>query len=165
MEPSSSLVLEQFNAFLESLVLGISLGACFDLYRAIRLQGRRRTLTAVSVITDCLFWIAAAAASIAVIIVRRWGDMYVYNYLSITGGFIGYIYFLSRFLLPLWTRLFGFILDFLISLVRILFKVVNMITAPLRWFGRQVDRAAGSSRKIFSDLLSRIPGCFRRRTN
>lgn len=163
MDTSSSLVLEQFYAFLESLVLGISLGACFDLYRALQLQGRRRSVTAVSVITDCLFWILAAVACIAVIIARRWGEMYLYNYLSLTGGFIGYIYFFSRFLLPLWIRLFGLILNCLISLVRFLVKVGSVFTAPFRWFGCRARRAAGRSRKIFSVLFSRIPDCFRRR--
>jgi spore cortex biosynthesis protein YabQ len=165
VDTTSSLVLEQLYSFLESLVLGVALGASFDLYRAIRLQGRRRSVTALSVLTDCLFWIVAAAACIAVIIARRWGEMYVYNYLSIAGGFIGYIYFISRFLLPLWIRLFGFILNFLISLVRFLLKVVSVFTSPFRWFGRRAGRAAGRSRKIFSELFSRIPGCFRRRTS
>ncbi len=157
MDTSSSLVLEQFYAFLESLVVGITLGACFDLYRALRLQGKRR-ITVLSVITDCLFWIGAAAACIAVIIVRRWGEVYLYNYLAIAGGFAGYINFFSRFLLPLWFRLFGLILHCIISLYCFLVKVVLILVTPFLW-------VIGRAGKIFSKLYSRISGYNRRRTS
>jgi spore cortex biosynthesis protein YabQ len=163
VETSTSLVLEQFYAFLESLVLGIVLGACFDLYRALRLQGRKRVVTTASIITDCLFWIGAAAACIAVIIARRWGEMYFYNYLALAGGFSGYIYFFSRFLLPLWIRLFALIIYGIISLFRFLTKVGTAMAAPFCWFGRLAGSAAGRIRKLFSESYCRIPGCFRRR--
>lgn len=154
MEPSS-LVLEQLYAFLEPLALGAALGACFDLYRALRLARKCRLASASSVLADCLFWVGAAVVSISVIVVRRWGELYFYTYLALGMGFSGYIYFLSRFMLPIWVRFFGVIISCLVTVIRFLMKVYNLIASPFRWAVR--------TQKYFIGLPGRIFHIFRRK--
>ncbi len=127
----SSLVLEQLNAFLESLILGIVLGACFDVYRALWLQKKRRRPSLGFIVADCLFWVGAAAACIMIVYARRWGEIYFYTYLSLAIGFSGYIYFISRYLLPLWTRFFHRIFFGLARLGRFLKKAGKIIAVPV----------------------------------
>jgi spore cortex biosynthesis protein YabQ len=126
-----SQVLEQFLLFAESLAFGVILGAGFDIYRALRLQFKQRPFAASSVIADCLFWVGAAAVCILVILARRWGQIYLYSYLAIAGGFIGYIYFFSRFLLPPWICVFRNILHFMFKVYYYIVKVVHIIAGPL----------------------------------
>ncbi len=128
---TSSLVLEQLYAFLESLILGLALGACFDIYRALWLQKKRRRLSLFFIVADCLFWAGAAAACIMIMYVRRWGEIYFYTYLSLAAGFGGYIYFISRYLLPLWRRFFHRIFYGLARLGRFMKKIGEIIGAPV----------------------------------
>jgi len=95
--------LEQLIAFLEALALGALFAFTFDLYRALRLLFRRLP-PALSAAADCLFWLAAAVAAVSFLIYRRWGEIHLYIYIGLAGGFLLYIRFLSGYLLPLWLR-------------------------------------------------------------
>lgn len=105
---ASSPAVQQLIAFLEALAMGAFFAAVYDLYRSLRMQFRRLP-AALSVTADCLFWIAAAAATILFLVYRRWGEIYAYTYCGLAGGFIIYFYFFSSFLLPLWQKGFGFL--------------------------------------------------------
>ncbi|HPU00737.1 MAG: hypothetical protein GX890_03315 [Firmicutes bacterium] len=101
--------LQQLIAFLEAAALGAIYAAVYDVYRSLRLQFRH--LPAVlSVTADCLFWAAAAAATILFLFYRRQGEIHAYTYGGLAGGFILYFYFLSGYLLPYWRRGFAFLL-------------------------------------------------------
>ncbi|NMD42383.1 MAG: hypothetical protein GYA86_03620 [Firmicutes bacterium] len=100
---ASSTSLQQLAAFLEAAALGAIFAFCYDLYRAGRLQFRRLP-PFLSVAADFLFWIAAAAAAIGFLVYRRWGEINIYIYIAMAGGFIGYLRLFSSYLLPLWLR-------------------------------------------------------------
>lgn len=104
----SSPAIQQLIAFLEAAAMGVIYAAVYDIYRAARLQFRRLP-AALSVIADCLFWVAAAAATILLLFYRRRGEIHVYTYGGLAGGFIVYFYFLSGYLLPFWLKVFGFL--------------------------------------------------------
>jgi len=158
MEPGS-IVQEQFYSFVEGLVVGVVIGAGFDIYRALRLQFKCRPIKAVSFITDCLFWVGAAAVCITVIMVRRWGEVYLYSYLAIAGGFAGYIYILSRFLLPLWRAVFRHSIEILIELYCVIIKTINVILIPFLWIERGIVKGV----KKYFQFYSRNSSLFRRK--
>lgn len=156
-----SQVLEQFLLFAESLAFGVILGAGFDIYRALRLQFKKRPFAALSVIADCLFWVGAAAVCILVILARHWGQIYLYSYLAIAGGFSGYIYFFSRFLLSPWICVFRNILHFMFKVYYYIVKVLSIITGAFLWVAHGIV--------IIGDILfqtcDRISDILCRRTN
>lgn len=160
---SPSLVLEQFYAFLEAAALGGALAACYDLYRAVRMQGLRRPPPAVLFITDCLFWVVAALACIGTFIFRRWGEVHFYTYLGLAGGSAVYFYRLSRFLLPLWSGFFAAVFRFFHLTFRFFARVFTLVAAPFRWSARQTVRVAQKSSILFNCCSSRIFGLFRRK--
>ena len=96
---ASSPAVQQLIAFLEALAMGAFFAAVYDLYRSLRMQFRRLP-AALSVTADCLFWIAAAAATILFLVYRRWGEIYAYTYCGLAGGFIIYFYFSAAFTSP-----------------------------------------------------------------
>lgn len=99
----SSPAIQQLIAFAEAVCLGMFFALCHDLYRALRMQFRRPS-PALSVILDCLFWIAAAVAAILFLVHRRWGEVHIYVYVGLAGGFALYLHYLSGYLLPLLRR-------------------------------------------------------------
>ena len=100
---TSSLALQQLIAIMEAVALGLIYAAVFDLYRSVRMQFRRMHVV-LSVIADCSFWLAAAIATVIFLVYRRWGEVYVYTYVGLAGGFMIYFYFFSNFLLPVWLK-------------------------------------------------------------
>lgn len=102
---ASSTAVQQMVAFLEAVALGALFAAFYDLYRVVRIQFRRLP-PVLSVAADCFFWIAAAAAAILFLVYRRWGEIYVYIYVGLAGGFIIYLHNFSRYLLPFWQKVF-----------------------------------------------------------
>lgn len=103
---ASSPAIQQLVAFLEAVALGVLFAASYDLYRAMRMQFRRFP-PVLSVATDCFFWIAAAAAAILFLVYRRWGEIYIYIYIGLAGGFMIYLHYFSKYLLPLWQKTFA----------------------------------------------------------
>ncbi len=103
---TSSPAVQQLIAFLEAMAMGAFYAAVYDLYRALRMQFRRLP-AAISVTADCLFWVAAAVATILFLFYRRRGEIYTYTYGGLAGGFIVYFYFFSNYLLPIWQKGFG----------------------------------------------------------
>ncbi len=102
----SSPAVQQLIAFLEALLLGSVYAAVYDFYRSIGVQIRRFS-AALSFSADCIFWIAAAAATIAFLVYRRWGEIFVYTYGGLAGGFIIYFNFFSKYLFPVWVKGFS----------------------------------------------------------
>ncbi|NLA11248.1 MAG: hypothetical protein GX883_03885 [Firmicutes bacterium] len=100
---ASSTALQQLAAFLEAGALGAIFAFVYDLYRAVRMQFRRLP-SFLSVTADCLFWVAAAAAAIIILVYRSWSEVNIYLYLALAGGFLLYFRCFSRYLLPLWLR-------------------------------------------------------------
>lgn len=103
---ASSPAVQQLIAFLEALLLGVVYAAIYDFYRSIGVQLRRFSAY-LSFAADCFFWIAAAAATVAFLVYRRWGEIFVYTYGGLAGGFIIYFYFFSKYLFPLWVKGFA----------------------------------------------------------
>lgn len=103
----SSPVVQQLAAFLEAAALGALFAFFYDLYRAVRMQFRRLP-SVLSVAADCFFWIAAAAAAILFLVYRRWGEIHIYIYIGLAGGFMIYLHYLSKYLLPLWQKGCGY---------------------------------------------------------
>lgn len=101
--PTSSTALQQLAAFLEAAALGVLFAFFYDLYRAVRMQFRRLP-PFISVTADCLFWTAAAAAAVIILVYRSWSEINIYIYIALAGGFILYFRCFSRYLLPLWLR-------------------------------------------------------------
>lgn len=104
----SSPAFQQAVAFLEAAVLGLFFALFFDLYRAVRLQFRRFP-PFLSAAADCFFWLAAAAAAVLFFVYRRWGEIHIYIYIGLAGGFICYLRYLSRYILPLLQRSIAFL--------------------------------------------------------
>lgn len=106
---ASSPALQQLIAFSEALALGVIYAAVYDLYRSVRMQFGRLP-AALTFIADCFFWVAAAVVTVIFMISRRWGEIHTYTYGGLACGFIVYFYFFSSFMLPLWQKVFGYIL-------------------------------------------------------
>ncbi|HOA34896.1 MAG TPA: spore cortex biosynthesis protein YabQ [Bacillota bacterium] len=106
--PASSQAIQQLIAFSEAMAMGVIYAAVYDIYRSLRMQFRRLP-AALSVVADCLFWVAAAVATIFFLFYRRQGEIHLYTYGGLTAGFIVYFYFFSGYLLPFWLKGFGFL--------------------------------------------------------
>lgn len=161
-EPSTpSIALAQFLAFLEAVALGGALAACYDIYRALHPRRPRRRLSVVLlIIADCLFWVLAAFACLAVMIRFRWGEVYFYTYLGLAGGGAGYFYLLSRFLLPFWNKLFALAGRVWRTCSRFWTGFGAACSAPFR---TESEQKAGAAGKTANSFAGRILGRFRRR--
>ncbi|NLA04460.1 MAG: hypothetical protein GX881_01940 [Firmicutes bacterium] len=100
---------------MEAAVLGLLFAFFYDFYRAVRLR-LRRFPPLLSAAADCIFWLAAAVAAVLFFAYRRWGEIYMYIYIGLAGGFICYLRYLSRYILPLWQRSLAFLARFLARL-------------------------------------------------
>lgn len=96
---------------MEAAVLGLLFAFSYDFYRAVRLR-LRRLPPLLSAAADCFFWLAAAVTAVLFFVYRRWGEIYIYIYVGLAAGFILYLRYLSRFILPLWQRGFAFLARF-----------------------------------------------------
>ena len=102
---------DQFSLFSEAMVLGLLLGAYYDLFRALRACCRMRRVLLVF-ITDGLFWFTATIYCLWFIFYYRWGEIYTFTYIGLASGAVAYYFLLSP-------HLFGFWYKLMIGLVRI----------------------------------------------
>lgn len=105
---ASSPAFQQLVSFLEAVSLGLLFAFLYDFYRALRSQLLPLT-PLISVSADFFVWLIAAVAAVIFFVYRRWGELFIYIYIGLAVGFVLYFCYLSRYVLPLWGKGFGFI--------------------------------------------------------
>lgn len=156
-----SLVLDQMSAFLEAFLQGGILAACFDFYKALRLQLFKRKKPALSVITDLLFWLFVTITFIITLILRRWGEIYLYTYAGLILGCTLYFYLLSNAFFPLFRKVLSFVSGVVERIFRLVSGVVVMASGPLSRLKKRINKRE-NQRSSHKRFWSRILEPFRR---
>ncbi len=127
------MVLEQARLFGESILLGFFISACYDIYRAIRIQ-KPFSYTAL-ILGDCLFWLGLTAGCFAFFVLRSWAEIHLYTYLGLAAGAGFYFFCSSRYLLSFWNRVFGCLFGLLSPVVFYFSRLLILIFKPfyLAW--------------------------------
>ena len=137
MEQQGSVLLAQLYTFAEAVLAGFILSACYDVYRAFRMQWGR-TASFILVAADLTFCLLAAGACLLFFIYLRWAEIYFYSYLGLAGGLALYSLLLSRYLLFFWVKLFSYLTCQAAHAVRGLKRVYKLIQSIHRGGARKV---------------------------
>ncbi len=129
----------QFIIFMEAIIIGFILGFLLDFYRSLR-----NTISLshnITILTDFIFWIVATVSSLVLLVLILWGEVHLYTYFGLVGGFFIYYFLLSRYILFLWNKVFGIvmiIIRFLLKCIRSLLVICMFVKFP--FFNRKLKR-------------------------
>ena len=88
-----------------TLISGVLLGLCFDIYRVLRALWRPGPVW--TRVGDFLFWLFAFCLLFSLLLIGNWGEMRLYVVVGWALGVFLYHRLLSRSIVSIWFRLFS----------------------------------------------------------
>lgn len=155
----------QIYVFLLIFLLGVIVGLLFDLVRAGRLLLTRTEKRLYQDIFDLVFLAVSAIVVVMGIVLLNWGELRLYVFLALLGGFLGYTWLASPFV-------FGLIVMFSNGLKKVmgfLWRIISYPLSPLKSFtlrffsknkglGIRVIKVCGYFINRVSSLWKKLPG-------
>ena len=130
----------EFNVFLAFILIGLSIGLLFDLFRILRRV--YKTPDFITILQDIVFWIISGIIILLGIFVLNEGKIRAYLFLGIFIGISLYIAIISKTIMKLGVSILNSFNKILLSpikkaykiVVSFLFKITNIIKNRLKKF-------------------------------
>ncbi len=146
--------LSQGYLFLIFILVGITIGILFDIFRILRRTFK--TSDFVTYIQDILFWLLSGIILIYSIFIFNNGELRAYIFLSIFIGIITYILTISKYFIKLNVtiltgikKIFNLIFKIILYPFKVIFKSVKIILVrPLNLLKNRLSKTATLLHKI-----------------
>jgi len=104
---------EQFFYFFITIITGVLIGICFDVYREIGRMFKLKKIKIISDLFDLLFWLTAAGVSFVILLFVCHGEVRAYGFLGMGLGLFLYMSHLTDY----GRKAFGLILQILLKIL------------------------------------------------
>jgi len=152
----------QFYAFIVTVLIGVTIGVIFDIYRVTK--GIIRPRKVFVCLGDLLFWVISTFIVFFMLLLGNWGEIRLYVLVGMATGALIYIKTASRLVIRFLLGLFNLIkkaFALVLRILRLVWFVVtypvilvrNIIIIPIGYLGTACTRASGFLGRLAGRLI------------
>lgn len=143
-------VIEQIQTFALTVGLGLMIGFCYDLIRAVRAY--KRFSRGTQFFLDLIFWLLMTLAVFVALLASNWGEVRAYVFIGLITGGIVYTVAFSRFIHSLMVKALGALIGLVCFLARPVIWMAGKAKLFLQKVRKGIDAVSTRLEKITAAL-------------